>query len=119
MAENWAVDAPEMTETEAGTVSLVLLELSVTELEEETAAESVTVQVVVPAPVTVVGLQANDDTVGGGGRTVTVAPNPLMAKDAPSPVEPFALATPIEAVVGVVSVRDATTPSGIAVVFIP
>jgi hypothetical protein len=67
----------------------------------------------------VVGLHARDDTVGAGARTVTVPPEPLTVREVPSPVEPFALVTPMEAVEGVVRVSEATTPSGIGVVFIP
>ena len=53
--------------TEAGTVSLALLELSATEVAEAAVAERVTVQVVVPAPVIELGVQA---TRGDGGRGI-------------------------------------------------
>jgi energy-converting hydrogenase Eha subunit A len=69
---NCAVDAPEATETEEGTVSFVLPELSETEVADATFAERVRVQVVVPAPVIEVGLQATEETVIGA-FSVTVA----------------------------------------------
>ena len=48
-----------------------------------------------------------------------VPADPLMVTGVPSPLEPFALLTPMDTVAGVDNVREATTPFGMAVVFIP
>ena len=58
-------EVPE-TVTLAGTVRLAELLLRATVVGDET----VTVQVTVPAPVTVVGVQARADTCGGGCRLI-------------------------------------------------
>jgi hypothetical protein len=58
--------------TEAGTTSLALLELSATEVAELALAESVTVQVVVPAPVMEFGEHVMPER-AAGGLTVSCA----------------------------------------------
>lgn len=71
MAVNDAEVAPDATVTEAGRVRSVLLLVSVTfEPPDGAAALSVAVQVVVPPPFTVPGLQTSEEMAG----TVTTPP---------------------------------------------
>ncbi len=68
-----AVVAPAVTVTEAGTVSAALLEESPTDAPPvSAAADSVTVQLVVPPEATELGEQDTPEIAGVGGVTVTV-----------------------------------------------
>jgi hypothetical protein len=57
---------PEPTVTEVGTASLPLFELTATEVAELALADSVTVQVVVPAPRIELGEQVMPERAAGG-----------------------------------------------------
>jgi len=72
VAVKFAVVAPAVTVTEAGTVSAALFEERPTEAPPVNAAEdNVTVQVVVAADATEFGEQDKPETDGGRGVTVT------------------------------------------------
>ena len=75
--------APADTVTDAGTVRAALLEDSATAMPPVGAAcEIVTVQLVLPAEATEVGVQVIPVTVAGGGVTVTDAVFELPFSDA-------------------------------------
>ena len=70
----FAVVAPAVTVTEAGTVSAALFEESPTEAPPVSAArDNVTVQVEVAPEATELGEHDRPETAGGGGVTVTEA----------------------------------------------
>ncbi len=72
VAVKFAVVAPAVTATEAGTVSAVLFEESPTEAPPVRAAEvNVTVHVVVAADATELGEHDTPEIAGAGGVTVT------------------------------------------------
>ena len=74
VALKFAVVAPAITVTDAGTVRAALFEESPTDAPPANAArDRVTVQVVVPLEATELGEQDNPETAGGGGVTVTDA----------------------------------------------
>jgi hypothetical protein len=74
VALKFAVVAPAVTVTDAGTVRAALFEESPTAAPPVNAAEvSVTVQVVVPFEATELGAQDKLETAGVGGVTVTEA----------------------------------------------
>ena len=74
VAVKFAVVAPAVTVTDAGTVRAALFDESPTEAPPVRAADvSVTVQVEVPPEVTELGEQDKPETAGVGGVTVTEA----------------------------------------------
>ena len=74
VAVKFAVVAPAVTVTEAGTVSAALFEESPTEAPPVSAArDNVTVQVEVAPEVTELGKHERPETAGAGGVTVTEA----------------------------------------------
>ena len=116
-----AVNVAEVPETVtlAGTVRLAELLLRATAVE----AEVVTVQVRLPAPVIVVGVQARAETMGSASR-VTWGPVAVAARALPVTSEAAAFVNwmTVFAAVAVgarLTETCATTPSGITVSFMP
>jgi hypothetical protein len=74
VAVKFAVVAPAATVTDAGTVSVPLLDESATDAPPVNAADvNVTVQVKVPPDTTELGEHVRPETTGAGGVTVTEA----------------------------------------------
>ena len=77
VAEKGALDEPFGMVTEEGTDRLVLLELRIMAVAEETAADRVTVQEAEPAPVKLAGLQATLARALGGATVICAVAVPL------------------------------------------
>ena len=116
VAVKLALLLPAATVTDAGTVKLLELELSITVAPPVPAGLlKVTVQADDPAELNDVGLQYRELTVTGAAAwgIVIVPPVVETATDAPAREAPMALDTPISVVVALlvsVNVTTATTP---------
>jgi hypothetical protein len=111
------------TVTEAGVVSRALLSESETTVPPVGAAPlRVTVQVVLPALVTVEGVQDNELRDGAVAPPVTVPPVAETVIALPVPEDPAALVIPIDVLVtpaDIVKFTIATAPFGMMAVFMP
>jgi hypothetical protein len=124
VAEKVAEVAPAATVTEAGTVNAALLSDKETTAPPDGAAPvRLTVQVDVPEPVMLLGLQLSPDrdVVVGGIVTVPVVPRDVMKSPAEEEAKLLLTSTALLRLVLVDSVRVAlaTTPFGIVVEFAP
>jgi len=120
VAVNWAVVAPAATLTDAGSVTAVLLLVKVMAVAAVAAALSVTVQVLDDAPVSDAGVHATALRIGTA-EVVTVTVPPVANRGTAVPVgvdvSPVAI---VRADVWVaVTATVATTPSAMAVAFMP
>jgi len=123
VALNVAEVAPAATVTDAGTVNVVLLLVSVTALPPAGAAWfRVTVQVLEALGPRLAGLHATLDTCNGTAPPVTVPPvaeTVIPAPDGDDPILPLTPMAVLVAPAAIVRLITATVPFGIIVAFMP